>query len=103
MKCIVYNVENPESKDFVLGCNGIMVQGQCNVEINLKEEYIHILENACISTPMVTSDKKLVLDKSGRPQMEEVPRFRIVKLELTSKSETPKKAGRPRKEEETEE
>lgn len=96
MKCIVYNTEDSDAKEFYLGCNGINVQGQCGVEVNLKEEYIGILENACIEKPVVTPDKKLVIDKrTNRLKMELSPRFRVIKLEKEDKPQV----GRPKKEE----
>ncbi len=79
MKCIVYNLEDPNQKEFYIGVNGANVQGQCGVEIDLGKAFIEVLENAIVETPVIDSiTKKIVLNKNNRAMIERVPRFKVV-------------------------
>lgn len=73
-KCMVHNVEDPKAKDFVLGVNGVMTQGLCGIEIDLKEEAIHVLENAVVETIIKDSD-------TGKDVHTREPRYRVIRLE----------------------
>ena len=99
MRCMVYNLEDPDVKEFYLCHNGVNVQGKIGVEIDLKPQYINVLNDAVIDTEymdMETNTKKHITK----------PRFKVMELGAASISEDPsveeetkKGRGRPRKEE----
>lgn len=83
-KCIVMNVEFPKNKIFEVCVNGEKFTGETDVEIDLKEMFIHVLENAVVET-MVPDPSKIV--KLGEiykiPKRE--PRYRVIRLEGKTK------------------
>jgi len=79
-KAIVYNIENPEQRDFYLSVNGVNVQGVCGAEIELKDEYIEALEHAVIET--WEKDKK-----TGNVVFVPRPRYRVMVLGTKAEAE----------------
>ena len=77
MKCNVYDLDNPSATEFYLGVNGVNDTGKTGVDINLKQEYIEVLENAVVECSVrdITTNKIKNIAK---------PRFRVVKLEKES-------------------
>jgi hypothetical protein len=65
----IYDNDNSTAKDFFLSYNGVNVQGQIGVEIDLDDNYIAVLEDACISTEYP--------DGNGGVKKERKPRFAI--------------------------
>jgi hypothetical protein len=71
-KAIVYNIENPDQREFYLSVNGVNVQGLCGVEIDLKPEYVDVLQHAVIET--------WEKDKTGNVVFAPRPRYRVLVL-----------------------
>lgn len=79
MKCIVYNIENPDAKEFTVCVNEKLIHAQTGVEIDLKPEYIHVLENAIVNT-MVRNPE------TNKAEPFKMIRFRIIKLDAEKNS-----------------
>lgn len=77
MKCIVYNIEDPEAKEFTVCVNEKHIHAQTGVEIDLKPEYIHALENAKIDTTVRNPE-------TNKAEPYKKLRFRIIKCEPTT-------------------
>ena len=84
----VYDNDNNTAKDFFLSYNGVNVQGQIGVEIDLDDNYIAVLEDACVSTEYP--------DGNGGVKKERRPRFAIsyVRTKSEPKQEEPAKPAK---------
>lgn len=75
MKCIVYNLENPNApsgKIFTVSVNGESYRGKCGDVVDLPDTHIQVLNNAVIKTYIRTN--------SGVIE-QHIPRYRVVPVE----------------------
>lgn len=79
-KCIVMNVENPKETKFEVCVNGEQFVGDTDVEIEMKEMFIHALENAVVITNVPDPSKTVKLGEIYKIP-KRIPRFRVVRLD----------------------
>lgn len=66
MKCIVYNLENPNQasgRHFYVNVNGVAIKGECGKEIDLPEEHIAVLNQTKITTYIRTNSGVITQEK----------------------------------------
>lgn len=75
MKCIVYNLENPNQASgryFYVSVNGESIKGECGKEVDLPESHIEVLNQTRITTHIRTNSGIITQERQ---------RFRVVVLE----------------------
>jgi hypothetical protein len=73
IKVIVYNLEDPDQKEFFVGVNGMRVNGPAGKEMDMAESLVEVLENAIIDTTVRNPETNQV-----EPYRKE--RFKVIRL-----------------------
>lgn len=72
-KVIVYNLEDPDQKEFFVGVNGLRINGPAGKEMEMAEQLIEVLENAIIDT--TTRNPETNKEEPFRKE-----RFKVIRL-----------------------
>lgn len=72
-RVIVYNVEDPDLKEFYVGVNGTRINGPTGVEVELEEQMVEVLKNAVIDTTIRNPETN-----KEEPYRKE--RFRVIEI-----------------------